>query len=151
MATDIKVAFPGARLISVRADGKEIQRLKGETRVSLEKLLPGASVYFVVWGSRDDAKGKNAEQISAVHAEGAVTLSRHMELPDVWHTVSQSLDMAMLGAAGVCLVVLLVMAYRLLRDSEAPTGSARADKRRTAQDASHLIPRPAFRWAWALP
>ncbi len=113
-ATDIRVTFPNARVISVRADGKKNESLRGQTQVTIDKLPPSSSVYFVVWGRQEDRSG--AEQsISAVHSEGLIEISD----PSSGRFIDEGLKGVLFVLIGMLVSCGLFVGYLHLRPKDA--------------------------------
>jgi hypothetical protein len=112
-ATDIRVTFPNARLITVRSEGKQVQQLAGESRVIVDKLLPGTSVFFVVWSQRD-SDNESVEQISAAHSEGRVELSPRVELPKKWEIISNAVGPVIVSTMLLMILGILYAQWRLV-------------------------------------
>lgn len=122
LASDIRISFPGARLISVRSEGKEVQLVKGESKVEVSRLLPHSSVYFVVWGQRDN-DGKNIETVSGVHSEGSVKMSPVAELPAHWQRIYDKWEFITIAVLVVLLIALVANLFLGQPDANSKKGS----------------------------
>jgi len=110
LASDIRISFPNARMISVRSEGKEVRFIKGETKVEIPKLLPESSIYFVVWGKKG-TDGKTSEAISGVYSEGVISTTVLVELSSRWEWIRDHIDAFFLLIGIVILLALLLSIY----------------------------------------
>lgn len=124
-ATDIRVTFPTARLITVEPERSKAYEIRDGSNVIIEKLAPGESVYLKAW--LNDAAETALEKISSVHSEGQVELLPRVE---VSRSSLKANDMAFFGMCAIVVLLLSVaiyLAYILYwSDEDARVNSSRA-------------------------
>jgi hypothetical protein len=125
-ATDVRVTFPTASLITVEPERSKAYEIRDNSNVIIEKLAPGESVYIKAWMS--DSVETALDKVSSVHSEGDVVLLPRVE---VQRSTLNENENAFFGMSGIAIFFVLAtgfFGYKFFWRDEDSAGNAPAIK-----------------------
>lgn len=118
IASDIRLSFPNAQIISVRLNGDEIKNIRGRSTVDIDKLLPNSNIYFVVWGAQRDSNS-NIDSISGAYSDGVIKVSSLVTVPEKWLFIVKYWDVILSALVILACLVFMIYAYYEYRSENA--------------------------------